>query len=105
VKYLKDFSTDAKQIQMMAYGVLGDAYSELNKKEDAIASYKKAAETFEEDENNSSEYLFRAGLLAETTGNANQALELYKQLKDKFPRTEKGFQADKYINRLSIEKN
>lgn len=105
VKYLKDFSTDAKQIQMMAYGVLGDAYSELNKKEDAIASYKKAAETFEEDENNSSEYLFRAGLLAETTGNASQALELYKQLKDKFPRTEKGFQADKYINRLSIEKN
>lgn len=83
----------------------GEAYSELNKKEDAIASYKKAAETFEEDENNSSEYLFRAGLLAETTGNANQALELYKQLKDKFPRTEKGFQADKYINRLSIEKN
>lgn len=105
VKYLKDFSTDAKQIQMMAYGVLGDAYSELNKKEDAIASYKKAAETFEEDENNSSEYLFRAGLLAETTGNASQALELYKQLKDKFPRTEKGFQADKYIYRLSIEKN
>lgn len=105
VKYLKDFSTDAKQIQMMAYGVLGDAYSELNKKEDAIAAYKKAAETFEEDENNSSEYLFRAGLLAETTGNASQALELYKQLKEKFPRTEKGFQADKYIYRLSIEKN
>src|SRR6476469_6840668 len=25
VTYLKDFSTDAKQIQMMAYGVLGDA--------------------------------------------------------------------------------
>jgi tetratricopeptide (TPR) repeat protein len=105
VKHLKDFSTDAKQIQLMAYGCLGDAYSELNKKEDAIASYKKAGEVFEKDENNSSEYLFRAALLAEASGNATQALDLYKELKEKYPRTDKGFQADKYINRLSIEKN
>jgi len=105
VKHLKDFSTDAKQIQLMAYGCLGDAYAELNKKEDAIASYKKAASTFEEDINNSSEYLFRAALLAETAGNTQQALELYKELKEKFPRTDKGFQADKYINRISVEKN
>jgi tetratricopeptide (TPR) repeat protein len=105
VKYLKDFSTGAKQIQLMAYGCLGDAYSELNKKEDAIASYKKAATVFEDDGNNSAEYLFRAGLLAETSGNTREALELYKELKDKFPRTDKGLQADKYIYRLSIEKN
>ncbi|NCI46202.1 tetratricopeptide repeat protein [Sediminibacterium soli] len=105
VKYLKDFSTDAKQIQLMAYGCLGDAYSELNKKEDAIASYKKAAAAFEDDEANSAEYLFRAGLLAETSGNTQQALELYKELKDKYPQTDKGLQADKYIYRLSIEKN
>jgi tetratricopeptide (TPR) repeat protein len=105
VKYLKDFSTGAKQVQLMAYGCLGDAYSELNKKEDAIASYKKAASVFEDDGNNSAEYLFRAGLLAETSGNTREALELYKELKDKFPRTDKGLQADKYIYRLSIEKN
>ncbi|MFX7878553.1 tetratricopeptide repeat protein, partial [Acinetobacter baumannii] len=67
VKYLKDFSTDAKQVQLLALGCLGDAYAELNKKEEAIQAYKKAAATFEEDENNSSEYLFRAALLSETT--------------------------------------
>ncbi|MES2003548.1 MAG: tetratricopeptide repeat protein [Bacteroidota bacterium] len=105
VKYLKDFSTDAKQIQLMAYGCLGDAYSELNKKEEAVESYKKAATTFEKDEINSSEYLFRAALLEETTGKTKEALELYKELKDKFPRTDKGFQADKFINRISVEKN
>lgn len=104
VKHLKDFSTDAKQIQLLAYGCLGDAYSELNKKEDAVESYKKAATAFEKDENNSSEYLFRAALLQETTGKNKEALELFKELKTKFPQTEKGFQADKYINRLSIEK-
>ncbi len=105
VKHLKDFSTDAKQIQLLAYGCLGDAYAELNKNEDAVESYKKAAIAFEKDENNSSEYLFRAALLQETTGKTKEALELFKELKTKFPQTEKGFQADKYINRLSVEKN
>lgn len=105
VKYLKDFSTNGKQIQLMAYGCLGDAYSELNKKEEAVESYKKAASAFEGDENNSSEYLFRAALLEETSGKTKEALELYKQIKEKFPKTDKGFQADKYINRLIVEKN
>ena len=105
VKYLKDFSTNGKQIQLMAYGCLGDAYSELNKKEEAVESYKKAASAFEGDENNSSEYLFRAALLEETSGKNKEALELYKQIKEKFPKTDKGFQADKYINRLIVEKN
>ncbi len=105
VKYLKDFSSPAKQIQLMAYGCLGDAYAELNKKEEAIENYKKAATTFDADENNSAEYLFRAALLLETTGKTKEALDLYKELKEKFPKTEKGFQADKYIYRLSIEKS
>ncbi|HQS23244.1 MAG: hypothetical protein B7Y11_01060 [Sphingobacteriia bacterium 24-36-13] len=105
VKHLKDFSTDAKQVQLLASGCLGDAYAELNKKEEAIEAYKKAANTFVEDETNSSEYLFRAALLLETTGKTEEALELYKELKTKFPKTDKGFQADKYIYRLSIEKN
>lgn len=105
VKYLKDFSTSAQQIQMMAYGCLGDAYSELNQKNEAIASYQKAATTFVKDESNSAEYLFRAALLEETTGNTKEALALYKELKEKFPKTDKGFQADKYIYRLSVEKN
>ncbi|MEI7627442.1 MAG: tetratricopeptide repeat protein [Bacteroidota bacterium] len=105
VKYLKDFSTDAKQIQLLAFGNLGDALSELNQKDEAIASYKKAASIFEIDEANSAEYLFRAGLLSETSGKTKEALEIYKDLKAKFPKTDKGFQADKYIYRLSIEKS
>ena len=32
VKYLKDFETDAKQVQARAYKLLGDAYAELGKK-------------------------------------------------------------------------
>jgi|SRR3954454_21710299 TolA-binding protein len=105
VKYLKDFSTDAKQIQMMAYGCLGDAYSELNKNDDAVNYYKKAAETFDKDEANASEYLFRAGLKLELMGKTKDAVDIYKQLKEKFPQSPRAMQADKYIYRLSIEPN
>src|SRR4030095_9109284 len=105
VTYLKDFKTSAKQIQMMAYGALGDAYSELNKNDDAVTYYKKAATEFTEDVTMSSEYLFRAALKLETVGKNSEALELYKELKQKYPNTERGFSADKYIYRLSIVPN
>lgn len=105
VKYLSDFSTDAKQVQMMAYGALGDAYGELNKNDEAVSNYKKAASTFDADQLNSSEYLFRAGLKLELMGKTKEAVEVYKELKEKFPQTEKGYQADKNIYRLSIEPN
>jgi tetratricopeptide (TPR) repeat protein len=105
VDNLKDFSTSAKQIQMMAYGALGDAFSELNKNDDAVAYYKKAAEEFSSDETMSSEYLFRAALKLETLGKNSDALDLYKELKEKYPNTQRGFSADKYIYRLSIIPN
>jgi len=105
VDNLKDFSTSAPQIQMAAYGALADAYAELNKKSDAVDYYTKAGRTFEKDEFSSSEYLFRAALLSETLGKTKEAVELYKEIKAKYPKTDRAFQADKYINRLSVEKN
>ena len=105
LKYLSYFSTDAKQVQMMAYGALGDDYGELNKNEEAVSNYKKAASTFDADQLNSSEYLFRAGLKLELMGKTKEAVVVYKELKEKFPQSEKGYQADKNINRLIVEPN
>ncbi len=105
VKYLKEFSSDSKQIQMIAYGRMGDAYSELKKNDEAVDNYKKAGHTFPEDDYNSSEFLFRAGFLLESVGKNNEAVEIYKEIKEKYPRTEKGFSIDKYIYRLSVDKN
>jgi tetratricopeptide (TPR) repeat protein len=105
VKYLGNFSTDSKPIQMQALGALGDAYSELKQNDKAIDTYKKASGTFEDDAVNSSEFLFRAALLSEVAGKNKEALELYKSLKEKFPNSPRGSQADKYIYRLSIEPN
>ena len=103
VKYLKDFKTTQKQVQMMVYGSLGDAYSELKQNKDAVASYKKAASTFEDDQVNASEYLFRAGMLSELDGNTKDAVAIYQQLKNDFPNTVKGMQADKYLKRIELQ--
>jgi len=103
IEYLKDFSTDAKQIQAVAYGTLGDAYASLNKVDDAVSYYKKAGTYFPEDEAISSEYIFRAAAYLELNGKADEAIELYRKIKNEYPKSEKGFMADKYINRLKIQ--
>jgi predicted negative regulator of RcsB-dependent stress response len=103
VKYLKDFSTDAKQVQARAYKLLGDAYAEQGKNSDALANYKKAAEHFEKDDANSSEYLFMAAYFADRVmKDRDEAIELYKELKEKYSRTEKGFEAEKYLAQLGV---
>lgn len=103
VKHLKDFSTDAKQIQARAYKLLGDAYAELGKNQDALDNYKKAAHYYEDDQENSSEYLFMAAYFADRVmKKTKEATELYKELKEKYPRTEKGVNADKYLAQLGV---
>jgi tetratricopeptide (TPR) repeat protein len=103
IEYLKDFSTNAKQVQAVAYGSIGDAYSELKKNDEAIDYYKKAGTHFPEDEAISSEYLFRAASFLELNGKNDAALEIYKQIKQDYPKSEKGFSIDKYISRLQVQ--
>ncbi len=100
IKYLKDFSTDASQVQSRAYGMIGDAYSELKKNNDALEYYKKAAGVNEKDQFTSSEFLFRAGLFAETIGKTKDAAELYKKIKKDYPLTDKATDIDRYLARL-----
>lgn len=100
IKQLKDFSTDATQIQSSAYRMLGDACMDSGKKEDGAGYYKKAGTLNDKDPFTSSEDLFRAALAYETMGKNEQAIELYKDIKEKYPKTEKGMIVDKYLARL-----
>jgi len=102
VKYLKDFSTSVKQLQVRAYGLLGDAYSEQGKKEDAAAQYKLAGTYYEKDEIFSPEYLFRCGYLYESMGKTQDAIAMYKLIKDKYPASPRGSDIDKYLARLGV---
>jgi tetratricopeptide (TPR) repeat protein len=109
IKHLQEFETDSKQIQARAIALLGDAYAEQgaatnnnSDKEKAADHYKKAAGLFEQDDFNSGEYLFRAGYLYESMGKNAEAIEAYKKIKEKYPRSERGFDIDKYLARLGV---
>ena len=103
VKYLKKFSGDSKPIQARAYKLLGDAYADLGKNSDALSYYKKAAAHFETDETSSADYLFTAAYFADrVVKNPKEAIALYKELKEKFPKTQQALDADNYLAQLGV---
>lgn len=104
VKYLKDFSTSSAPLKVRAYGLLGDAYSELGKKQEAIEEYKKAGAAFPDDAINSSEYLFRAAMLYQDLGKNKEAIAELQQIKTKFPLSPRGYEVDKYLAKLGETK-
>ena len=102
VKQLKEYSTSDKLYQARAYKLLADAYSELGKNDEAITNYKKAANHFAADGNNSAEYLFMAASLAEKIGKNNETIELLKEIKDKYPGTNGANEAEKSLAKLGV---
>ena len=103
IKHLKEFSTDAKQIQQRAYKLLGDAHADMGKNADALDYYKKAAHYFEEDQANSAEALFMAAYLSDRVlKNQKEAIDLFKELKEKYPQTQQGMEADTYLAQLGV---
>ncbi|MBL7737211.1 MAG: tetratricopeptide repeat protein [Chitinophagaceae bacterium] len=100
LKYLKDFSTDDPLIKVRATGLLADALAETGKKKEAAETYKKAGTSFDKDDFNSPEYLFRAGLLYEDLGSNQDAIAMYTLIKNKYPASERGAEVEKYLARL-----
>ncbi|MEO9144620.1 MAG: tetratricopeptide repeat protein [Ginsengibacter sp.] len=101
IKYLKDFDANgATQIESRALGMIGDASAELNKNEDALSYYKKAAAVNDKDEFTSSEFLFRAALFAQSMGKTKDAIDLFKKIKTEYPLSEKAADVDRYLAKL-----
>jgi tetratricopeptide (TPR) repeat protein len=102
-KYLKEFETSSRPVQARAYKLLADAYAAQGKNSDALNYYKKAGRHFEDDRMNSAEYLFLAGYFAQTVlKDREEAIDLYKEIKKKFPTAGPGIEADKQLAQLGV---
>ena len=100
-KYLEDFDTkDDQMISPAAEGALGNAYAHLNHLDKAVTHLKNAAKNAD---NNSLSptFLIQAGEILESQGKAAEALELYKQVKEKYVYSMQYQTIDKYIERAS----
>lgn len=105
IDYLKKFDSDDHIIAPIAIGDIGDAYSELGNNEEAISYYLKAAD---KDNNNFTApiYLMKAAKAYEATGDYENSLDIYNNIKDNYPKTKQARFIEKYITRakLNIEK-
>ena len=103
IKYLKKFSTSSKPVKARVYKLLGDANGDLGKYADALDYYKKSASTFEDDKENSAEALFLAAYLADKViKNPKEAIELYKELIEKYPAAVQKADAENYLAQLGV---
>ena len=100
-KYLEEFDTqDDQMISPAAEGALGNAYAHINQLDKAVTHLKNAAKNAD---NNSLSptFLIQAGEILESQGKADEALELYKQVKEKYVYSMQSQTIDKYIERAS----
>lgn len=107
ISHLKDFDgNDATQIQSKCYILLGHAYAEQKKTEEALEYYKKAGTISDLDEGMASEALYMAGRYAEALGKTKDAIDLFQNLKDKYPASQRvsSGDVDKYLGSLGVTK-
>lgn len=102
IDQLKAFSSSDLVIQSLANGLIGDAYMELNKTDDAVSYYKKAGDA--DNALTSPIYLLRAGLALEKANKPQDAIAVYEQIKSKYPQTNEGREMEKYLARLGVVK-
>ena len=107
IKFLKNFDGNgANQVQAKAFLMIGHAYAEQNKNDDALDYYKKAASVNKEDDAISSDALMTAASFADFIGKKDDAKKLYTELKDNYPAhtSVRSGDVDKYLARLGVFK-
>jgi TolA-binding protein len=79
VLYLKDYSSNDLLIQARAYSLIGDAYMEQQKYDDAVSYYNKAA-NYKPNKYYSPAYLMKAAVAYEKLNQNDKAIETYSKV-------------------------
>ncbi|MEI7663306.1 MAG: tetratricopeptide repeat protein [Bacteroidota bacterium] len=97
LEQLNKFSSSDQFVGPMAKGAMGDANMELKQVQKAADLYMDAAE-MRKNEFTSPLFMMKAGMAYEELGNYEKALNIYKQIKEKYARSNEGREIDKYIS-------
>jgi tetratricopeptide (TPR) repeat protein len=98
IDFLEGFDGDDEIIAPMALGSIGDCYMELDNADAAINYYLKAANA-SDNEFTSPIFLMKAGWTYEVLEEYSDAVKVYKQIKEEFPKSNEAREMDKYIAR------
>ena len=97
ITQLKKFSASDKVIAPLAKGGLGDAYVETNEINKGIDCYIEAA-GMAKNEFLSPVFYMKAAMGYTELNDYENALKMYKKIKDDYPRSNEGREIDKYIS-------
>lgn len=86
IESLEQFKTEDVILKANALGGIGDAFSQLNQHKEALEYYNKAANV-DVNELTTPVYLLKAGKVALTLGNTEEALKSFTRIKEEFPMT------------------
>ncbi|MFK7113413.1 tetratricopeptide repeat protein [Flavobacterium oreochromis] len=86
IEYLNDYKSDDAYTNALALGAIGDAKAELNKTDEALEYYVKAAES-NANELTTPRFLLKAGQLAFAKGDKANALKYFTEIKEKYEDT------------------
>lgn len=108
IKHLKEFDANgAYQTDIKRDIMLGHAYAEEKKSEDALSYYKKAASVNEKDEAFTADALITAAGYAASIGKKQEAIDLYEKARDNYPAYQavQSGEVDKYLATLGVVAN
>ncbi|GAL63896.1 tetratricopeptide repeat protein [Algibacter lectus] len=104
VEYLSAFDSEDEVLAPLAKGNIGDAFVQLNQKEDALEYYEKAAK-MRDNEYTTPMYLYKAGAIALDLGETDKALDYFTQIKEKYPNATEASTVDVFIGKAQVLAN
>ncbi len=104
VEHLENFSSDDEILAPIAKGNIGDAFVQLDQKEEALGYYERAAE-MRNNEYTTPMYLFKSGTVALDLGKADKALSYFKRIKDEFSNSTEATKVDVFIGKAQVLAN
>ena len=104
VEHLGNFKSDDEILAPLAKGNIGDAFVQLNQKDDALGYYEQAAE-MRKNAYTTPMYLYKAGAIALDLGKADKALTYFKRIKEEFPSSTEATTVDVFIGKAQVLAN
>jgi len=104
VEHLSNFKSDDEVLVALAKGNIGDAFVQLDQKEDALTYYEQAAK-LRDNEYTTPMYLHKAGIIALDLGKADKSLTYFESIKDNYPTSTEATNIDVFIGKAQVLAN
>jgi TolA-binding protein len=99
IDHLDNFKSDDEMLAPLAKGAIGDAFAQLDQKEEALKYYEEAA-NMRSNEVTTPRFLLKAGISALNLGKTDVALKHFETLENQYPNSDEATKAIPYRGKV-----